>query len=144
MKRKNVIWCVAGVVIAATAAFGMKELMLGHAGRLSLVCVAVLELIAANSLARLACGECFGRFDAVAHAVLLGASVFGGLLFASALPGAAILRETVGRLCEADAGTPVRFFVGVIVIRLLYTASIPFRLAWEEMEDAEVAEETWA
>ena len=184
MKRKNVIWCVAGVLIAAsvaivaktvfgnaatTAAAGAGEAsaagapMGSLAARILLLAALIaLEVIAANSLVRLACDGCWYRFDVVAHVVFVGAAVFGALLILEMLYfmkltnthrlilemllgySASFLSGTIGRLRAIDANAPIRFFAGVMVARLLYAVSLPIRLAWEEREDAREAEETWA
>lgn len=168
MKRKNVIWCVAGVLIAAsvaivaktvfgnaatTAAAGAGEAsaagapMGSLAARILLLAALIaLEVIAANSLVRLACDECWYRFDVVAHVVFVGAAVFGALLILEMLLGdsASFLSGIIGRLRAIDANAPIRFFAGVMVARLLYAVSLPIRLAWEEREDARETEETWA
>ena len=153
MKRKNVIWCVAGIVMAATAVVAGKEIVLGAEGAGGVVTGLLLaaaliaaEALAAVSIAHLLCGECWCRFDTVAHVVFACASLFGALLLLEMLLGsdAPFLQSTVGRLREIDAVVAVRFFLGVVAARLLYVIAIPFRLAWEDCKEAEAAEESWA
>ena len=151
MKRKNVIWSVAGVLMAASAAVAAKEIVLGAEGARGIVtglllaaALMISEALAAVSIAHLMCGECWYRFDTVAHVVFACASVFCSLLLLEMILGSAapVLQATVGRLREIDGAVAVRFFVGIIAARLLYVIGIPFRLAWEDREEA--AEESWA
>ena len=147
MKRKNVIWSVAGIVMAATAVVAGKEIVLGAEGAGGVVTGLIAsEALAAVSIAHLLCGECWCRFDTVAHVVFTCASLFGALLLLEMLLGsdAPFLQSTVGRLREIDAVVAVRFFLGVVAARLLYVIAIPFRLAWEDCKEAETAEESLA
>ena len=151
MTRKNVIWCVAGIVIALTVGCVVAEVATAGTGTAAVtvllgMALVMLQMIAANSLVRLVCGECWYRFDVVSHVVFVGAAVFGALLILEMLLGnsASFLGGTIGRLRAVDEFAPIRFFAGVMVARLLYAISIPLRLAWEESEDEREAEETWA
>ena len=151
MKRKNVIWSVAGVVMAASAVVAAKEIVLGATGVNGVVtglllaaALMISETLAAVSVEHLLCGDCWYRFDTVAHVVFACASIFCSMLLLEMILGstAPVLQATIGRLREIDGAVAVRFFVGVIAARLLYVIGIPFRLAWEDREEA--AEESWA